>query len=231
MNTTMSHKPSDLLPPSRRHLWGPERRRLSSYLIQKALDSLPGSRSHSSKSLPSKPYKPVKRPYEQHKFTGKPSKSYVPEAPISERVRRKDRPLTPREGYGLGVFGMGFEVEDGDEVEHVERKFFGQGGSAFFGMLPREVRMQIYEWVLGGRVLHIVRRETKLGHVVCKRYRRELDTEDMREEDACLIAGCRELKIPGSSGVHERIGEGGGGLIQLLQVCRRMYVYISYATN
>ncbi|RAL68414.1 hypothetical protein DID88_007145 [Monilinia fructigena] len=137
----MATKPSDFLPPSRRHLWGPERRRLSSLLIQKALDALPGSRS--SDHLPSKPYKAVKRPYGD-KFTGKPSKSYVPEVPISKRRVRNakgERPLTPTEG---GV------------------------------------------------------------------------------------------KITGGSGVHERIGEGSGGLIQLLQVCRRIYseaIPLLYATN
>ncbi|KAJ8069195.1 hypothetical protein OCU04_002866 [Sclerotinia nivalis] len=232
----MSTKPRDFLPPSRHHLWGPERRRLSSHLIQKALDALPGSRS--SDNSPSKPYNAIKRPYEQNRFTGKASRSYVPEAPVSERVKRKERPLTPREGYGLGVFGMGFEVEERDGVgngsEHVERKFFGQGGSRFFGMLPREVRIEIYEWVLGKRVLHIVRRKTKLGHVVCKCDGRNSDGGDMREEDACMIAGCRGVKILGGSGVHERVGDGSGGLIQLLQVCRRVYsetATVLYSTN
>ncbi|KAF7862752.1 hypothetical protein EAF04_007624 [Stromatinia cepivora] len=231
----MSTKPRDLLPPSRHHLWGPERRRLSSHLIQKALDALPGSRS--SDNSPSKPYSAVKRPYEQNKFTGKASRSYVPEASVSERMKRKERPLTPREGYGLGVFGMGFEVEEANkegEVERVERKFFGQGGSRFFDMLPREVRMEIYERVLGGRVLHIVRRKTKMGHVVCKCDGRNLDGGDTRREDACMVAGCRGLKILGGSGVHERVGEGSGGLIQLLQVCRRVYseaIPLLYSTN
>ncbi|KAF7899835.1 hypothetical protein EAF00_004171 [Botryotinia globosa] len=226
----MSTTPSDLFPLSRNHLWGPERRRLSAHLIQKALDALPGSRS--SEHLPSQPYKTIKRPYEQHKYTGKASKSYVPPAPVSERTKRKERPLTPSEGYGLGVFGMGFEV-DGDEAEHVERKFFGQGGSTIFGLLPSEVRMEIYTWVLGGRVLHIVRREDKLNHVVCKSDRRDLDA-GTREEDACIVAGCRSVKIPGGSGVHEIIGEGSGSLIQLLQVCRRIYseaISLLYSTN
>ncbi|TGO64020.1 hypothetical protein BCON_0009g00290 [Botryotinia convoluta] len=226
----MSTTPSDLLPPSRNHLWGPERRRLSAHLIQKALDALPGSRS--SEHSPSKPYKTIKRPYEQHRYTGKASKSYVPPAPVSERTKRKERPLTPSEGYGLGVFGMVFEF-DGDEVEHVERKFFGQGGSTFFGMLPSEVRMEIYKWVLGGRVLHIIRRKDKLGHVVCRCDRRDSDVRT-REEDACIVAGCRGVKIPGGSGVHERVGEGSGSLLQLLQVCRRIYseaISLLYSTN
>ncbi|TGO68339.1 hypothetical protein BOTNAR_0026g00260 [Botryotinia narcissicola] len=226
----MSSTPSEHFPPSRNHLWGPERRRLSAHLIQMALDALPGSRS--SEHLTSKPYKTIKRPYEQHKYTGKASKSYVPPAPVSERTKRKERPLTPSEGYGLGVFGMGFEV-DGDEAEHMERKFFGQGGSTFFGLLPSEVRMEIYKWVLGGRVLHIVRRKDKLSHVVCKSDRRDLDA-GTREEDACIVAGCRGVKIPGGSGVHEIIGEGSGSLIPLLQVCRRIYseaISLLYSTN
>ncbi|CAD6443992.1 fa631580-a2e0-4070-a688-9eee936aa09a-CDS [Sclerotinia trifoliorum] len=234
--TTMSTKQRDLLPPSRHHLWGPERRRLSSHLIQKALDALPGSRS--SDSSPSKPYNAIKRPYEQNKFTGKASGSYVPEAPVSERVKRKERPLTPSEGYGLGVFGIGFEVEDVDGVgsksERVERKFFGQGGSRLFGLLPREVRMEIYEWVLRERVLHIVRRKTKLGHVVCKCEGGNSDARDTREEDACMVAGCRGVKIIGGRGVHETVGMRSGGLIQLLQVCRRIYseaISLLYSAN
>ncbi|CCD51928.1 hypothetical protein BofuT4_P084520.1 [Botrytis cinerea T4] len=65
----MSATPSDHFPLSRKHLWGPERRRLSAHLIQKAFDALPGSRS--SETIASKPYKTVKRPYEQHRYTGK----------------------------------------------------------------------------------------------------------------------------------------------------------------
>ncbi|KAG4030899.1 hypothetical protein MFRU_010g00330 [Monilinia fructicola] len=233
----MAAKPSDVLPPSRHHLWGPERRRLSSLLIQKALDALPGSRS--SDPSPSRPYKAVKRPYGEQ-FTGKASKSYVPEAPVSERrVGRVkgERPLTPTEGYGLGVFGMGFEVERGGGVDqgagHVERKFFGQGGSKLFERLPKEVRLEIYRWVLGEKVLHIVRRKDGLGHVVCQ-CDRDSETGEISEEDGCIVAGCRGVKIPGGSGVHERIGEGSGGLIQLLQVCRRIYseaIPLLYATN
>ncbi|KAF5877406.1 uncharacterized protein Bfra_001773 [Botrytis fragariae] len=210
----MSTTPSDHIPLSRNHLWGPERRRLSAHLIQKALDALPGSRS--SEHLPSKPYETIKRPYEQHRYTGKASKSYVPPAPVSERTKRKERPLTPSEGYGLGVFGMGFEV-GGGEVEHVEREFFGQGGSTFFGLLPSEVRMVIYKWVLGGKVLHIVRWKNKLGHIVCECDRRDSDV-GTREEDACIVAGCRGVKIQGGSGVYERVGEGSGSLLQLLQI-------------
>ncbi|KAI9649384.1 hypothetical protein NHQ30_001959 [Ciborinia camelliae] len=238
----MASKPSDLLPPSRHHLWGPERRRLSSYLIQKALDVLPGSRS--SEIVPSKPkpYQARKRPYGGNGFTGKPSICYVPEAPISERRGRKkkgERPLTPGEGYGLGFFGMGFEVECGDgekevELDHVERKFFGQGGSRFFAVLSKEVRMEVYWWVLGGRVLHVVRREDRLGHVVCRCDRRDLEVGGMNGEDACMVAGCRGVKIPGGSGVHERFGKGSRGLIPLLKVCRRIYseaIPLLYSTN
>lgn len=165
----------------------------------------------------------------------------MPEAGVSERRSRKergDRPLTPGEGYGFGVLGMGFEVLDGGwdgkgmakakAKENVERKFLGQGGSMFFEKLPREVRMKIYWWVLGGRTLHVVKRTGRLGHVVC---RCEGGDEDggmmIGDEDRCLVAGCGSVKIPGGGGVCERTGEGGGGgeFIQLLQVCRRMYVY------
>ncbi|ESZ98372.1 hypothetical protein SBOR_1250 [Sclerotinia borealis F-4128] len=241
-------KPSDLLPPSRNHLWGPERRRLSSLLIQKTLDALPGSRSlddHVHDKVQSRAYRAVKRPYGENAFTGKVSRSYVPEAKVSERRGRregkegKERPLTPRgEGYGLGVFGMGFEVQDEGigkgKGAVVERKFFQQGGSSFFAMLPKEVRVMIYEWVLGGRLLHIVRRGEMLGHVACKCDGNSEMAGIIREEDACVAAECRGVKILGGSGVHERVGEASGGFIPLLRVCRRIYseaIPILYSSN
>ncbi|QSZ37241.1 hypothetical protein DSL72_009335 [Monilinia vaccinii-corymbosi] len=157
MTTT---QPSDIHPPSRRHLWGPERRRLSSLLIQKALDALPGSRSEDL--LPSKPYQAVKRPY-GGKFSGKASKSYVPEAPVSERRvgrGKREGSLTPREGYGVGFEseGEGGEGESQEVDGRGEKMFFGQGGSMLFERLPFGVRMQIYGWVLGWKVLHIILR-------------------------------------------------------------------------
>jgi len=75
--------------------------------------------------------------------------------------------------------------------------------------LPREVRLMIYEEVLGGKVFHIVRRKEKLGHKLCK---------GSGNPDQCISDHCRGFKA--ASGVHG--GRGDGGLIQLLQSCRKM---------
>jgi hypothetical protein len=75
--------------------------------------------------------------------------------------------------------------------------------------LPRELRLMIYEEVLGGKVFHIVRRKEKLGHKLCK---------GSGNPDQCISDHCRGFKA--QSGVHA--GRGDGGLIQLLQSCRKM---------
>ncbi|KAF7881572.1 uncharacterized protein EAF02_006260 [Botrytis sinoallii] len=197
----MSTTPSEHIPLSRNHLWGPERRRLSAHLIQKALDALPGSRS--SEHLPSKPYKTVKRPYEQHRYTGKASKSYVPPAVMIGGFL----------GWCLRLIRM--------KVGALERKFFGQGEYIFFGICRSEVEDEIYKWCLEGRCYISSAGRISCSHVVCTCDRKDSDV-GAREEDACIVAGCRGVKILGGSGVHERIGERSGSLIQLLQVCRRI---------
>ena len=75
--------------------------------------------------------------------------------------------------------------------------------------LPKEVRLMIYEEVLGGMVFHIVRRKDKLCHKLCK---------GSGDPEQCISDHCRGFKIP--SGVHT--GRGDGGLIQILQSCRGM---------
>jgi hypothetical protein len=75
--------------------------------------------------------------------------------------------------------------------------------------LPKEVRLMIYEEVLGGMVFHIVRRKDKLGHKLCK---------GSGDPEQCISNHCRGFKI--QSGVHA--GRGNGGLIQALQSCRKV---------
>ena len=75
--------------------------------------------------------------------------------------------------------------------------------------LPREVRLMIYEELLGGKVFHIVRRKKKLGHKLCK---------GIGNPEQCISDHCRGFKI--QTGVHA--GRGDGGLIQILQSCREM---------
>jgi hypothetical protein len=84
-----------------------------------------------------------------------------------------------------------------------------QQNASWLFTLPREVRLMIYEEVLGGMVLHIVRRKNKLGHKRCK---------GCGEPEKCISDQCRGFKI--RSGIHA--GRGNGGLIQILQSCRKM---------
>lgn len=75
--------------------------------------------------------------------------------------------------------------------------------------LPKELRLMIYEHVLGGMVLHIVRRKAKLGHTLCK---------TRADPEQCTLDRCRGYKIP--SGFHT--GRGNGQLVQILQTCRKV---------
>jgi hypothetical protein len=87
-----------------------------------------------------------------------------------------------------------------------------QTQSALF-KLPEELLLLIYEEVIGRRTFHIVRRSHRLGHTTC-----HYNTPGSQEE--CKEGGCRGLKVP--SGLHIESGPGHGGLIQLLQTCRKM---------
>lgn len=81
--------------------------------------------------------------------------------------------------------------------------------------LPEKLLLLIYEEVLGRNLFHIVRRTTsfQLGHVVCK-------TNVPRRQEECNENECRGLKVP--TGIHAKTGPGDGGLIPLLQSCRKM---------
>ena len=81
--------------------------------------------------------------------------------------------------------------------------------------LPEELLLLIYEEVLGRNLFHIVRRTTsfQLGHVVCK-------TNVPRRQEECNENECRGLKVP--TGIHAKTGPGDGGLIPLIQSCRKM---------
>ena len=82
--------------------------------------------------------------------------------------------------------------------------------------LPEELLLLIYEEVFGHNLFHIVRRTNKfqLGHIVCK-------SNVPRSQEECVENKCRGLKLP--TGIHAKTGSGDGGLIQLLQSCRKMY--------
>lgn len=77
--------------------------------------------------------------------------------------------------------------------------------------LPEELRLMIYKEVVGNRLLHIVRRQRKLGHVPCN---------GNGGADDCKENQCRGLKLP--TGTYAQTGPGRGDLVQLLQTCRNM---------
>jgi len=88
--------------------------------------------------------------------------------------------------------------------------------------LPEELLLMIYKEVVGNRLLHIVRRQRKLGHVACN---------GSGDADECKENQCRGLKLP--TGTYAQTGPG-NDLIQLLQTCRKIYVdavQVLYSSN
>jgi hypothetical protein len=86
----------------------------------------------------------------------------------------------------------------------------GQTQSPLF-KLPEEILLLIYKEVIGNRLLHIVRRQQDLGHVLCK---------GSGDPDDCIENQCRGIKSP--TGPYTETGPGSGDIIQLLQTCRKM---------
>jgi hypothetical protein len=92
-------------------------------------------------------------------------------------------------------------------------------------MLPNAVRFNIYRKVIGGKLLHIVRRSKQLGHVSCR-------TCEGQEWDSWMLKCRGAMKL--HTGFYAHIGRGSSGLIQLLQSCRAVYVdaiRLLYETN
>jgi hypothetical protein len=77
--------------------------------------------------------------------------------------------------------------------------------------LPKEILMLIYREVVGDKLIHIVRRQHKLGHTIC------CTSGDPGE---CRDDQCRGFKIP--TGTYVQTGEAYEDSIQLLQTCRKM---------
>ena len=77
--------------------------------------------------------------------------------------------------------------------------------------LPEEILILICKEVVGNKPFHIVRRQRKLGSAICNT---SGDPGECRENQ------CRGLKLP--TGTYAHTGLGHGGLIQLLQTCRRL---------
>ena len=88
----------------------------------------------------------------------------------------------------------------------------GQTQSTLLYQLPYEVRRQIYEEVLGGHLLHIVRMMGRLAHVNCK-HPSAMGTNTRRHE--CWGYMNKDM-------VYLRGRPRDGGLLSLLKTCRQV---------
>lgn len=86
--------------------------------------------------------------------------------------------------------------------------------------LPEEVLGLIFEKVIGGNVLHIVRRSNTLSHATCK-------AEDPRDGGECRYLKCRGSKLPNGVCVPDKIDH--DNFLALLQTCRKMLVFLPSA--
>lgn len=148
----------------------------------------------------SKPLESV--PSHRRPTIGSPTHSrrltYEPPPPLPAPLPRRKRLLTPASSRSASPEPFLYDE---------------QFQSVLLQRLPEEILMLIYEYVIGKRVIHLVRRKDHLGHMKC------LSNGD---PDACRELQCRGMKLP--NGLYVASGHGnGGGLIQLLQSCRKMY--------
>jgi hypothetical protein len=171
---------------------------LTSIIIFKTLDALPGH----SRPLPSHPrrqsladsYSIARNAYLHRR--GSNGYQPVQETP----PLRRQRCLTPPP-FGKAIL--------------LPNQLNEQTQSSLF-RLPEELLFLIYEDVIGGNLFHIVRRtnQLQLGHIPCK-------NNLPRSQEECKENKCRGFKVP--TGLHVKTaGTGHGGLIQLLQTCRKM---------
>jgi len=86
--------------------------------------------------------------------------------------------------------------------------------------LPKELRLLIYEEIVGKKIVHIVKRRNRLGHTLCKA---------SGDYDGCKEEQCRGLKLP--TGAYVLTGPGHGDLIPFLQSCRKVYVSQNFSTK
>ncbi|KAI4101774.1 MAG: hypothetical protein LQ345_007399 [Seirophora villosa] len=98
-----------------------------------------------------------------------------------------------------------------------------QAQSAFLTRLPLEVRQEIYAYVIGGSLAHIVRKGRKLAHVRCKH---------SQGED--LLRWCRTAAIGTCHDNASMLASTSNGNIALLRSCSQIYneaIGLLYASN
>jgi len=174
-----------------------EHHSLKGLLFAKALPILAG---HSKDPLPTPHYVPRRRRPDEENTTSSRSRSrsssYQAPPPLFPHLPPRTHALSP--------------VPPEIQIDDFTRHQYEQTQSSLFRLFE-EIRLLVYEQVIGNQLLHIVRRKHKLGHAPCQ----------TKEGDACSEMGCRGLKIP-RAGYYAIAGCGYGGKIQLLQSCRRM---------
>ena len=115
------------------------------------------------------------------------------------------------------------------EAEEVNSQVALQLQSAFFSILPSEIRRQIYLYTLGKKTIHIVPTPSRLGHIICiQRGSPNLNSH------ACWL-----MKMSGSHVSYHLHGANHSdvrrdGLLNMLQTSRRTYseaVDLLYSAN
>ncbi|KAL9008651.1 MAG: hypothetical protein Q9173_006244 [Seirophora scorigena] len=98
-----------------------------------------------------------------------------------------------------------------------------QAQSAFLTRLPLEVRQEIYTYVIGSNLAHIVRKGRKLAHVRCK-HTQEMD----------LLRWCRTAAIGTCHDNASMLASTSNGNIALLRSCSQIYneaISLLYSSN
>lgn len=142
-------------------------------------------------------------------YLGLPFGPYLRAVPPT-RPRRLTEPLRPAEDsywHKLQVFSY----------LEAEQRTDDQQDSSFLARLPYDVRIIIYEMVLGGKVFHCSAQNQKspINHYVCNRPDR-IDAEGARHK--CSNDVYRQPSLAGDDGARSHTG-----LLALLLTCRKIY--------
>lgn len=100
------------------------------------------------------------------------------------------------------------------DMPEQRQRIYEQAQSNFFAKLPAELRSLIYTEILGGNVLHIVKREKRLGHLRCKVNR----LQDER------VLGCWGINFRTTpwTGKYVYRSPTDGDLMPMLKSCKRV---------
>ena len=98
-----------------------------------------------------------------------------------------------------------------------------QSQSRLFSKLPLELRQSIYRYVLGGKVIHVTRLQTRLGHVTCFHVARE-DVKKPYSPSSHQCWGIRYARTTLFNGLRdEERTDDKDAVSALVKTCRRVY--------